>query len=48
VELVRQAYGGMAEQYIEQFGSIAQVHADDLALITRHLLYFDLTARLAA
>jgi SAM-dependent methyltransferase len=27
----------MAEQYIELFGSRAQVHADDLALIARHL-----------
>jgi SAM-dependent methyltransferase len=31
------AYGAMAEQYIELFGSSTQVHADDLALITRHL-----------
>ncbi len=27
----------MAEQYIELFGSCAQVHPDDLALTTRHL-----------
>ncbi len=27
----------MAEQYIDLFGSIDQVHADDLALIARHL-----------
>jgi 2-polyprenyl-3-methyl-5-hydroxy-6-metoxy-1,4-benzoquinol methylase len=27
----------MAERYIELFGSTAQVHPDDLALIARHL-----------
>ena len=27
----------MAERYIELFGSIAEVHVDDLALINRHL-----------
>jgi SAM-dependent methyltransferase len=37
VELVRQAYATTAEQYIELFGSSAQVHSDDLDLITRHL-----------
>jgi SAM-dependent methyltransferase len=37
MELVRQAYRIMAGQYIELFGSSAQVHPDDLALITRHL-----------
>jgi SAM-dependent methyltransferase len=31
------AYEAMAGQYIELFGSTAQVHGDDLALITRHL-----------
>jgi len=37
VEEVRQAYGVMAEQYIELFGSTTQVRGDDLALIERHL-----------
>jgi ubiquinone/menaquinone biosynthesis C-methylase UbiE len=37
MELVRKTYGAIAEQYIELFGTSAQVHADDLALITRHL-----------
>jgi ubiquinone/menaquinone biosynthesis C-methylase UbiE len=37
MDVVRQAYEGMAEQYIALFGSSAQVHPDDLALITRHL-----------
>jgi ubiquinone/menaquinone biosynthesis C-methylase UbiE len=37
VERVRQAYGARAEQYIGRFGSSADVHADDLALIARHL-----------
>ena len=37
MEQVRRAYGIMAHQYIELFGSIAEVHADDLALIDRHL-----------
>lgn len=32
MELVRQAYGVMVEQYIELFGSSAQVHSDDLAV----------------
>ncbi|MER6587229.1 class I SAM-dependent DNA methyltransferase [Micromonospora chalcea] len=34
---VRQAYGAVAELYIELFGSTAAVHPDDLALIGRHL-----------
>jgi SAM-dependent methyltransferase len=37
VELVRRAYGVMAEQYIGLFGSSALVHTDDLAFIARHL-----------
>ncbi len=37
MDVVRQAYGGMAEQYIALFGSSAQVYPDDLALIARHL-----------
>jgi ubiquinone/menaquinone biosynthesis C-methylase UbiE len=37
MDQVRRAYGGMAERYIEAFGTIAQVHGDDLALIARHL-----------
>jgi SAM-dependent methyltransferase len=34
---VGRAYGVMADQYIELFGSSTQVHPDDLALITHHL-----------
>ncbi|HEX2578279.1 MAG TPA: class I SAM-dependent methyltransferase, partial [Aquihabitans sp.] len=37
MEHVRQAYGAVAEQYAELFGRTAQVHADDLASIARHL-----------
>ena len=37
MEEVKRAYGVMARQYIELFGSSDQVHADDLALIGRHL-----------
>jgi SAM-dependent methyltransferase len=37
LEQVRRAYGTRADQYIALFGSTAQVHADDLALIVRHL-----------
>jgi SAM-dependent methyltransferase len=37
MKVVRQAYGNLAAQYISLFGSSAQVHPDDLALITRHL-----------
>ena len=37
IEPVRQAYGDLAEKYIELFGSVAAVHADDLELIARHL-----------
>ena len=37
MEQVRLAYGVMAERYIELFGSSAQVHPDDLALIVGHL-----------
>jgi SAM-dependent methyltransferase len=36
-ELVRRAYAAVAELYIELFGTRQQVHADDLALIARHL-----------
>jgi hypothetical protein len=36
VEQVRRAYGDLAEQYIEVLDS-TQIHADDLALIDRHL-----------
>ncbi len=35
---VRRAYGEWAEQYISLFGSSTQVHPEDLARITRHLL----------
>ncbi|MFJ8832781.1 class I SAM-dependent DNA methyltransferase [Micromonospora aurantiaca] len=34
---VRQAYGAVATLYIELFGTTGKVHADDLALIGRHL-----------
>ncbi|NED53804.1 class I SAM-dependent methyltransferase [Micromonospora aurantiaca] len=34
---VRQAYGAVAPLYIELFGTTGHVHADDLALIGRHL-----------
>lgn len=34
---VRRSYGALAERYIKLFGSSAQVHADDLELITRRL-----------
>jgi SAM-dependent methyltransferase len=37
MELVRQAYGAIAGQYIEFFGSSTQMHRSDLELITRHL-----------
>jgi ubiquinone/menaquinone biosynthesis C-methylase UbiE len=37
MEQVQRAYGAIADQYIELFGSTAQVHADDLDLIARHL-----------
>lgn len=37
MEMVRSGYGTMAQRYIELFGSSAQVHPDDLALIARHL-----------
>jgi len=37
LEPVRRAYGLVAEQYIDLFGTISAVHADDLDLITRHL-----------
>jgi len=37
MEEVRRAYGAIAAQYIELFGNRAQVDADDLALIARHL-----------
>jgi ubiquinone/menaquinone biosynthesis C-methylase UbiE len=37
VEVVRRAYVVQAQRYIELFGTTAQVHADDLALVARHL-----------
>jgi ubiquinone/menaquinone biosynthesis C-methylase UbiE len=37
MEEIRHAYGTMAERYIELFGSSAQVHPDDLKIITKHL-----------
>ncbi|MEV4656675.1 class I SAM-dependent methyltransferase [Micromonospora sp. NPDC049301] len=37
MEQVRQAYGSVADLYIELFGTRQQVHADDLAFIGRHL-----------
>ncbi|SCL38954.1 Methyltransferase domain-containing protein [Micromonospora pallida] len=37
MEQVRQAYGSVAQLYIELFGTRQQVHADDLAFIGRHL-----------
>ncbi len=37
MESVQHAYSAMSDQYIELFGSISQVHPDDLALIVRHL-----------
>ncbi len=37
MEQVRRAYGARADQYVALFGSTAHVHADDLALIARHL-----------
>jgi SAM-dependent methyltransferase len=37
VEPVRRAYAAIAAQYIDLFGHRDQVHADDLALMARHL-----------
>ena len=37
MEQVRRAYAVAAERYIELFGSTAQVHPDDVALIAKHL-----------
>ena len=37
MQLIRQAYAAAAAQYVQLFGSVAQVHTDDLALITRRL-----------
>jgi SAM-dependent methyltransferase len=37
VERVREAYASVADLYIGLFGTSQQVHADDLALIGRHL-----------
>lgn len=37
MEPVREAYGALADRYIELFGHVDQVHADDLDLIARHL-----------
>ncbi|MER7006828.1 class I SAM-dependent methyltransferase [Dactylosporangium sp. NPDC000555] len=38
MELVRQAYASVAGLYIELFGTSERVHADDLAIIGRHLV----------
>lgn len=38
MEQVRRSYGVLAERYIELFGHVDQVHADDLDLIARHLV----------
>ena len=37
VERVRDAYASVAELYIDLFGTSGKVHADDLAMIGRHL-----------
>lgn len=37
MERVRQAYGELADRYVGLFGSIGQVHPDDLAMIGRYL-----------
>lgn len=37
IEAVRQAYGSVADLYIDLFGSRQKVHAEDLAFIARHL-----------
>jgi SAM-dependent methyltransferase len=37
MEHVRRAYGSIAALYIDLFGAEDKVHADDLALIRRHL-----------
>lgn len=37
MESVRLAYAGLADLYIQLFGSSAKVHPDDLDLISRHL-----------
>lgn len=37
MDAVRRAYGDLAGRYIDLFGSVAEVHPDDLAVITRHL-----------
>jgi ubiquinone/menaquinone biosynthesis C-methylase UbiE len=37
MELVRRAYGTIARQYIELFGSSTRVHRNDLEVITRRL-----------
>jgi SAM-dependent methyltransferase len=39
MDLVRNAYGALAAQYIDLFGSIDHMHPDDLDLITRHLVF---------
>lgn len=36
-DVVSAAYGEMADIYIEMFGAVSSMHADDLALIERHL-----------
>ena len=37
MDAIRRAYGDLAPQYIDLFGSAARVHDDDLDLIARHL-----------
>ena len=39
--VVQQAYSSTAPVYIDLFGSVESVHADDLAIIERHLTHHD-------
>src|SRR5690349_1813723 len=39
--VVQQAYSSIAPVYIDLFGSLTSVHADDLAIIQRHLTHLD-------
>ena len=39
--VVQQAYSSIAPVYIDLFGSVESVHADDLAIIERHLTHLD-------
>ena len=39
--VVQQAYSSTAPVYIDLFGSVESVHADDLAIIERHLTHLD-------